>query len=176
LRQAGIPPERIVHPPADSLTQDSESLLALLGSLPVPLKRALIVRGTQGRDWLGNALSARQVKVDFLPVYERVPAIWPVATTRALTQCLLHQPDRCLFLLTSSEGVRALAGKFESLGMMDAWSRGVFIVIHERIGATLQSVLSPHWSGGGAGRVALCAPDDDAIVDAIQAQLLSAEP
>lgn len=162
-----IPSEAIVHPPADSPAQDSEALLAELDGRGIPLERALIVRGTQGREWLADTLSARGVRVDFLPVYERAGAQWGPESTAALTAALARPAD-CVFLMTSSEGVAAMARQIEALGLTAAWSKAAFVIIHERIGATLQSVLASQ-SGGGVERLACCLPDDDSIVQAILA-------
>lgn len=164
LLQAGITASSIVHPPVDAPAQDSEALLAVLEARRVAMKRVLIVRGTQGREWLAGELKQRGIRVDFLPIYERMPAAWPATTFNHLVQALQH-PHECVFLLTSSEGVRAMAGRLQEAGLLHAWSRAVFIVIHERIGATLQSVLASH--DADVPRLASCLPDDDSIVQAI---------
>ncbi len=175
LRQAGFIPEHcIVHPPATSTEQDSEALLALLEARGVPLDRVLVVRGTQGREWLGQTLAARGARVDFLPVYERRPAAWSAGQVAALRSALAR-PEQCVFLLTSSEGVHALAARMVELGLSAQWSCAAFIVIHERIAATLQSVLdSP--SGPVGRRISSCAPDDDAIVQMIHAMAKTTDP
>ena len=164
LLQAGISASCIVHPPVDAPAQDSEALLAVLHAHRVAMKRVLIVRGTQGREWLGGELRRRGISVDFLPIYERVPAAWPEASFNHLVQALQHPAD-CVFLLTSSEGVQAMAARLQEAGLLAAWSKAAFIVIHERIGATLQSVLASH--DADVSRLASCLPDDDSIVQAI---------
>lgn len=168
LRLAGLPPACIVHPPADEPAQDSETLLSILDAREVQLKRVLIVRGSQGREWLAETLSARGVQVDILPMYERVPAAWSAPVLAQLKQGLQFSAEQCIFLLTSSEGVTAIAKRLDDLGLLGAWSRSAFLVIHERIGATLQSVLASQ-RGNQLIRLALCTPDDDAIVAAIHA-------
>lgn len=167
LLQAGLPPASIAHPPADASAQDSEALLEVLLERGCTLKRVLVVRGTQGREWLGRTLTEQGARVDFLPVYERVPAVWSDDTWAAL-EAALQRPEQCIFLLTSSEGVQAMAGRLNAGGLAKPWAESVFVVIHERIAATLQSVLAPY-SGLGVGRLALCMPDDDSIVEAIHA-------
>lgn len=168
LVKAGLPAHCIIHPPADDPAQDSETLLKILDSRGVALQRVLIVRGTQGRDWLGTTLADRGVQVEFLPVYERVPAAWSSETTAQLRSALHHSAECCLFLLTSSEGVQAIANKIGELGLVESWSRSAFLVIHERIAATLQSVLASQPVSHNLN-LALCPPDDDAIVAAIHA-------
>ena len=168
LRDSGlIPAACIIHPAADVPGQDSEALLAELqarGTLP---RRVLIVRGTQGREWLTGALTGMGARVERLAVYERVPAVWPHELGRTVCAAL-QQPQHCVFLLTSSEGVRATAQRLESLGCLAQWSEAGFVVLHERIGATLQSVLALQ-PGCGARRLELCMPDDDSIVNVIRA-------
>jgi len=162
-----VPPECIVHPPADTAAQDSESLLAILLDCKVPLRRVLIVRGTQGRPWLANALTERGAQVDFLAVYERVPATWAPGAMQALSSAL-EQPAHCVFLLTSSEGVAAIAARLREHGLLAQWGKAAFVVIHERIGTTLQSVLASQ-PDDGVRRLELCMPDDDSIVQAVHA-------
>ncbi len=170
-----IPNSSIVHPPAQAPAQDSEALLAILLERQLPLNRVLVVRGARGRDWLGQTLQACGARVDFLPVYDRAPADWPSAIVTQLVVAL-SRPDRCIFLLTRSEGVDAVATRLKGMGLMDQWRKAGFVVIHERIGATLQSVLESQ-SDGDVRRLELCMPDDDSIVAAIQAVArLTAEP
>ncbi|MFT0851354.1 uroporphyrinogen-III synthase [Achromobacter sp. F4_2707] len=167
LLRGGLPAHAIVHPPADAVDQDSEALLALLQQRGTTMRRVLIVRGTQGRGWLAQTLTASGAQVEFLPVYERVAAPWPETATNNLSRAL-QRPQHCVFLLTSSEGVQAMAKRLEAKCLLAAWSMSTFIVIHERIGATLQSVFEARRIHD-AVRIALCTPDDDSIVQAIHA-------
>lgn len=168
LRESSlIPPQCVVHPPADDPAQDSESLLAMLDQCNVRMHRVLIVRGSQGREWLSGTLAARGTHVDILPVYERVIAPWSPQLVATLSDALT-QPDRCVFLLTSSEGVRAVADRVAGLGLSAQWARARFVLIHARIGTTLQSVLASP-SECDARPLEFCTPDDDSIVEAIHA-------
>lgn len=167
LSDAGVPASCVVHPPVDTPAQDSEALLDILQQRGANLERVLVVRGTQGREWLGRSLTELGAQVEFLPVYERAPAAWSTAVQTDLATAL-RQPDRCIFLLTSGEGVHAMAAQLDARGLLGPWSESVFVVIHERIGATLQSVLVSH-PGDGARRLTQCMPDDDSIVEAIHA-------
>jgi len=174
IRSGIIPHSRIVHP-SEASSQDSESLLAILLERRIRMKRVLIVRGTQGREWLARSLTERGARVDFLPVYERVPAAWQPGIRTVLAQAL-ERPAHCVFLLTSSEGILAMARRLGESGLSAQWPNAAFVVIHERIGATLQSVLASQ-PGYDARRLALCMPDDDSIVEAIRAVArLTAEP
>lgn len=168
LAEAGISLSSIIHPPADTVAQDSEALLAQLEARGVTMRRVLIVRGTQGREWLGGELRRAGVRVDFLPVYARVPALWKADLTATLMRALSQDACQCIFLLTSSEGVQAIAARLRESGQLAAWARADFIVIHERIGATLQSILASQLPAGTL-RLTSCLPDDDSIVQAIRA-------
>lgn len=162
-----VPSGSVLHPDPDAARQDSEALFELLLARHQPLRRVLVVRGAHGREWLAEALRARGVTVDFLPVYARSEADWP-PDARKRVVAALARPEHCLFLLTSGEGVRAVAARIGELGLMDQWRKAGFVVIHERISATLQSVLASP-SDGGVLRVEHCTPDDESIVAAIQA-------
>lgn len=167
VMDAGVPQGNVVHPPEGTLRQDSEALLSMLDGRGESLRRVLIVRGRQGRDWLASTLSARGAHVDLLPVYERVPAIW-TAESEARLAVALRKPQQCIFLLTSSEGVQAMALRLQACGLLADWSKSAFVLIHERIAATLQSVIASQ-SSEKMRRLALCSPDDDSIVAAIRA-------
>lgn len=167
LRASGIvPTECIVHPPATT-PQDSESLLAELNARSIRLKRVLVVRGTRGREWLAETLSRQGVAVEILPVYERAPATWS-AHQESVVANALHHAQCSVFLLTSSEGVTALADRLARLRLLDSWRNAGFVVLHERIGATLQSVLAVEPDKDFV-HYRVCMPDDDSIVEAIQA-------
>src|SRR5690606_3770088 len=59
----------VLHPPPTAPSHDSEALWAQLRSHgPLP-RRVLLVRGTQGRDWLGEQLEAAGVHVQRHAVY-----------------------------------------------------------------------------------------------------------
>lgn len=168
LRQAGfIPASCILHPSEREPSQDSEALFRILRERDLPLRRVLIVRGTQGRPWLGEALARFGARVDFLPVYERAPAEWTVAMQQSLALGLGH-PQKSVFLVTSGEGVHALARGLRDLGLLGPWAQASFVVIHERIAATLQSVLDTD-SGQPSPHIEVCTPDDHAIVETIHA-------
>ena len=168
LYDAGIIPFHcIVHPPADDPAQDSESLLEVLRERDLQPQRILIVRGTRGRQWLAASLAEQGAQVEFLPVYERSAAQWSPGMMAQLTDALLT-PRRCVFLITSGEGVQALVTRMADAGLLHLWAQASFVVIHERIAATLQSVLDRE-AGAAVRTIELCRPDDNAIVETIHA-------
>lgn len=166
LRDAGcVPASHILHPDAQSDTQDSEGLWRVLEPMLGSFKRVLIVRGTSGREWLGGRFDQAGIQADRLALYDRQAAIWD-ARQSGLLAAALATPAPCIFLLTSGEGVDAVHANMLRLGLRDAWTRSRFVAIHERVASRLQSVL------GASGKVEppmvkLCQPDDDAIFQAI---------
>jgi len=169
LSSGMVPPDRIVHPSMAAVSQDSENLLATLDEQGVVLHRVLIVRGASGREWLADTLRARGIMVEVLPLYERVPATWSTAQISTLG-IALQGPQDCIFVVTSGEGVTALAAKFEEMELRQVWARCRFLTIHPRIATTIQSVLDLP-PGSPPPRIDLCAPDDESIFEGIMTAL-----
>ncbi|NYT61235.1 uroporphyrinogen-III synthase [Alcaligenaceae bacterium] len=156
---------QILHPDAESCNQDSEALWALLQARLPHMKRALIVRGESGREWLGKQCEQAGMQVRRLSLYGRKAAQWSDIQAKALAAALA-EPESCVFLLTSSESVDAVCANIRRLGLESAWARSRFIVIHERIASRLQSAVSA--AGNPAPlMVKVCPPSDDAIFQAI---------
>ncbi len=163
--QGRLPDHAVLHPQDDAAAQDSESLWPLLAQRLHMIRRALIVRGETGREWLGERLEQAGVAVDRLAVYRRTPAVWPPGQLQAL-DAMYTCADACIFLLTSSEGVDAVAENMRRHGLEQAWSRSRFVVIHERIAARLQLVLM------ASGKVEppvikVCQPGDEPVFQAM---------
>lgn len=156
---------QIIHPDADTQSQDSEALWNCLGSRRSTLVRVLIVRGASGREWLGEQLERAGIVVDRLAVYRREPAQWTADQTDQVSEALA-MPQSCVFLLTSGESVDAIDANMRRLGLGTAWSQSRFVAIHERVASRLQSVLRD--SGNvEPPMVKVCSPNDDAIFLAI---------
>ena len=159
---------RIVHPPADAPDQDSEALWALLVPHLPEVRRATILRGQQGREWLGRQLDAAGVRVRRLTVYERRPARWSDAQEQALVRAMQAAPAP-VFLLTSTESLQAVQAGIQALGLERRWADCRFVVIHQRIAGHLQTILGAS-DARAAQAIAVCAPSDDAMADALMAQ------
>src|SRR5690606_18078882 len=103
LRDAGgVPASHILHPDAQSDTQDSEGLWGVLEPMLGSFKRVLIVRGMSGREWLGERFDQAGIHVDRLALYDRQAAIWDTRQGDLLAAALAA-PGLCIFLLTSGE-------------------------------------------------------------------------
>lgn len=159
-----VPVGNVLHPDATQ-PQDSENLWPLLNARIGSIRKALIVRGEQGREWLGSTLEGAGVKVDRLAVYRRDAAAWDDQQREQLKQALFSARP-CVFLLTSSESVTAVFDNICRFGLEQAWLQCRFVVIHERIAIRLQSLVSA-CGQGTKPTVKLCQPDDEAIFQAI---------
>jgi len=149
----------ILYPDAES-ARDSEELWPLLQVLTTPLKKVLIVRGQDGRDWLSERLSSRGVEVSTHQAYERVQAAWS-GDTVANFQEWGRASTKVVWLLTSGHGITSIALQLQDLGLLDWFRSGQFVLTHERLVQTLAKAV-----GGDPAelQVHLCLPEDPKIV------------
>nr|WP_145925229.1 uroporphyrinogen-III synthase [Bordetella sp. H567] len=162
LRESGRLDARcvIVHPAADAPRHDSEALWELLAERgPIP-RRVLLVRGTDGRDWLAQRLASHGAAVHLHAVYRRVPACWDAPALAQLGRWAAagHHPT---WLLTSGEGIDAVRANVVRAAAEAWWHACRFIVTHARLADRL---ALPAQVAGRAVRV--CAPAEDAIFNA----------
>lgn len=130
LRAAGVPEACIVEP-APGATLDSESLWMRLRQRDWNGRRALIVRGEEGRDWLAETLRTAGAHVDFVAAYRRLPPRLDLEGRAALSQALAH-PERHIWVFNSSQAVRhlqAVTQEWASFGGL----AGTALVSHPRI-------------------------------------------
>ncbi len=164
LRQR-VPADRVLAPPADG-SQDSEALMALIEARGLRPARALILRGQRGREWLGAQLERRGCEVRRHALYGRDPARW----TRAQCQAVIDARP-CILLLTSLEGLEAIADSLRVHGL--GWPPALrAVAVHERIARRLQCLIEAAPAARGPGAtpdVKICAPDEQAIIQAILA-------
>ena len=149
LREAGV---ARVRAPVDGA--DSEAVLAMPAFQHVEGRRVLLVRGEGGRELLAQSLSVRGAQVEHAVVYRR----------RARPPCVssLRQHERLLFVVTSSEALRTLAGAAQSADDAAWLKRQTWVFAHPRI-ARLAETL-----GLNRGMIAP-SPEDDAVFAALLA-------
>jgi uroporphyrinogen-III synthase len=128
LLAAGVPAADLVEPAPDAPRNDSEALWQQLAARPWAGRRALIVRGEEGRDWLADTLRAAGCAVDFLAAYRR-RAPRPDADGLALLAAAQADPAGHLWLFSSSEAVGHLRGLVPTAD----WSASAALASHPRI-------------------------------------------
>ena len=144
---AGVPANRIDHPPADARQYDSESLWPVVQGTLARGDRVWIVRGADaarpaatgnGRDWLARQLEARGVQVCWCVAYQRCLPHWTPVQHQQARRALA---DGSVWLFTSSEAVDNLA----RLLAPDAPAAGLFSVAralatHARVAARARAM------------------------------------
>jgi uroporphyrinogen-III synthase len=150
----------IVHPAADAPQHDSEALwdcLMTRGAMP---RRVLLVRGTEGRDWLAERLREHGAAVRLHAVYRREPARWDAGMLAQLARWAAagHHPA---WLLTSGESIDAARANVALAAPADWWQGCRFIVTHARLVSRLDLPV-----GWAEQAVTVCAPAEEAIFNA----------
>lgn len=149
----------VVHPEADR-AQDSEALWPLLIDLEKPLKKVLIVRGQDGREWLSERLKQRGLSVTLHQAYSRQVALWP----QSLCEQFLALQRKGIFpawLLTSPHGVEAIFKNLKMLGLTDWFARSSFVLTHERLRPLLEKLLS---QAIVSSRIVIASPEEEVIL------------
>ncbi len=130
LRAAGVPAACIVEPDASG-PFDSEALWRQVRDWPWTGRRALVVRGEDGRDWLAEQLRLAGAEVAFVAAYRRVAPVISGAQA-GLVQAALADPAAHCWHFSSSEAIGHLA---HALPAAD-WSRSTALATHPRIAET----------------------------------------
>jgi uroporphyrinogen-III synthase len=134
---------------------DSEHLLELPELQSVAGQRVVIFRGDGGRELLGDTLTARGARVDYVECYRRAR---PQADARPLLDAwdgnALHAVT-----ITSSEGMRNLYAMVGESGRAQLRGTPVFAP-HPRIAAVAREL--------GCSHVIDTAPGDDGLMEALQ--------
>ena len=152
--------------PLDTARSDSEHLLLALDLPALRGKRALIVRGDGGRDFLAEGLRAAGASVEFVTAYRRcVPALTP-ALRATLENVVQHNND---WIITSSEALRGLLALLAALddsgsenGVVVKMQQQHLIVPHARIAQTATAL--------GFARVTLTGSGDAGVLAALQSR------
>jgi uroporphyrinogen-III synthase len=131
LREAGVPPAALVEPQGEVF--DSEALWQQLRGRDWQGRRAAVVRGEDGRDWLAEQLHAAGAEVDFVAAYRRLPPRLDDAG-RALLTAARAQPRQHLWAFGSSQA----ASHLEGLVPQADWSQSIAAAPHPRIVAAVR--------------------------------------
>jgi uroporphyrinogen-III synthase len=123
-------------------------------------RRVLILRGQDGREWLGKKLQALGVEVVVQQTYQREVAAWSEPLCTALRE-LAQAQARAVWLLTSGHGIEAIIQKLGDLNLLPWFEQCAFALTHERLLPVLAKSL-----GCQAQRLAcrVTSPEDEAIV------------
>lgn len=156
LQAAGVPASLLVQPDPAGGRFDSEGLWEELQFRPWAGRRALVVRGEEGRDWLADALRARGAEVDFIASYRRLPPELDAAG-HLLLHDAMAEPASHLWHFSSSEAVGWLRELSAAQHPPFNWASSRALGTHPRIVQTLREA--------GFGHVALVTPTVQAVVD-----------
>ena len=157
LREQGVPPERIVAPPANAPQFDSEALWSVVSGWSWARRPVWIVRGNGGRDWLGQQLRDAGADVRVVQSYGRA-APTPTDAERALLAEAQAQPVRWIWMFSSSEAIDHLQG----LAPAASWSAARALASHPRIAERARAL--------GFGAVTLVAPTALSVAQALSQQ------
>ena len=155
----------VLHPGDDAPSHDSEALWAVLGRLPALPGRVLLVRGTQGRDWLGDQLQAHGAAVTRHAAYLRRPASWN-ADQLACLRRWAEAGVPATWLITSGEGADALRAGLDVAGLAEWWARCRFVLTHPSLERRVPQACH---EGGARPMVKICLPNDESIFQAFVA-------
>lgn len=153
----------VVHPEAEH-AQDSEALWPLLVALEQPLKKVLIVRGQDGREWLSQRMQLRGFSVMLHQAYSRQVALWPQALSEHFL-ALQRAGTWPTWLLTSSHGIEAIFKNLQKLGLTDWFAHSNFVLTHERLRPLLEKLLSQTIV---SARVVVASPEDEVILQGFE--------
>lgn len=136
--------------------------------------RVLIVRGQVGRDWLADTLSAHGAAVTCLSVYRREMAMWTPAQRQTLEHWAASHQNTGVWLITSAEGLDAIARQFDQHGLTGkpGLQPQAVLVIHDRLVTPVRHWLH-HWAGADRTRarpdiaVRVVAPEDADIAKSV---------
>jgi uroporphyrinogen-III synthase len=156
LHAAGVPLANVVAPPELPAQFDSEALWQTLlahpqGGADWHDRRALVVRGELGRNWLAEVLQQAGAQVDYLAAYRRRLPAWSAAEHVLLAQAQAL-PAQHLWLFSSSEAV----GHLGRLSPQAAWAHSAALATHARIALAARAL--------GFGAVHEVAPQLQAVV------------
>lgn len=151
----------VLHPGDQAPSHDSEALWDVLRGLPRLPARVLLVRGTQGRDWLGDQLQAHGVAVTRHAAYARRPAPWDASEFARLRRWA-GQGVKPTWLITSGEGADAVRNHLLAAGLDAWWADCGFVLTHPSLAGRVPD-RAPQ------AMVKICLPNDESIFQAFVA-------
>ncbi|WP_025140299.1 uroporphyrinogen-III synthase [Achromobacter sp. DH1f] len=155
----------VLHPGEHAASHDSEALWDVLCGLPQLPRRVLLVRGTQGRDWLGDQLQAHGVAVTRHAAYQRCPAHWDANQLATLQRWAADGVAPC-WLITSGEGADAVRDALQAAGLAPWWADCGFVLTHPSLA---RRVPQPAPGKATQAMVKICLPNDESIFQAFVA-------
>jgi uroporphyrinogen-III synthase len=146
---------------SEPLWQQLQPAIGTRGGTPGGIRRALILRAEQGREWLAGQMRAAGGEVETLAVYTR-RAAEPAADAVARVRAWRAANQRAVLLVASSEAVDVVASQLDAVAG-PAWTRSARVLApHARIAERLR--------GAGFADVAIATFDVEAIRKAAFAQ------
>jgi len=155
----------VLHPSENAPSHDSEALWEVLQGLPALPRRVLLVRGTQGRDWLADRLQAHGAAVTRFAAYLRRPARWDADRLSQLRQWAA-QGLRATWLITSGEGADAVRARLDEAGLTPWWARCGFVLTHPSLARRVPPAAQ---DAADRSMVKICLPNDESIFQAFVA-------
>jgi len=150
-----VPKERLVEPAADAAQFDSEALWLRLQARDWRGRRALIVRGDGGREWLADRLRMAGAQVDEVSAYRRtLPTL--DASQRRVLDAALARPREHLWWFASAQAIDHLAALTNDVD----WRSARALATHPRVAERAR--------GLDFGAVEICSPAADAVLAAIR--------
>jgi len=155
----------VLCPDSQAPTYDSEALWEILSAREALPGRVLIVRGTEGRNWLSDRLIDKGVHVVRYAAYERSPVEWSSDTVAEL-RTLASQGRTATWLLTSGEGIDSVLSNIVRADLMEWWQQSYFIITHPTLRNRLNLGGDPFVMDA---TVKICLPADESILTAFVA-------
>lgn len=161
LIAAGVPAQAILSPAPDAGQFDSETLWARMAHENWSQQPTWIVRGDGGRDWLAHTLRNAGAEVQFVQAYARTAPHWGAAEQALLHQALA-QPERTVWLISSSEALDHLPGLLatHAPAAVPDWAWACAVASHPRIAQRCERF--------GFGRVRCISPTLEAVLDTLK--------
>ena len=159
LHELGVPADRLVEPPANAPSFDSESLWPVLAARrDWHAARVLVVRGDGGRDWLAATLRERGAQVAHVAAYRRLAPVFNAAQ-RGLLDAAQHAAGDHVWLFSSSQAIDNLHVATAGTAAAD-WTPARAVATHPRIAQRARRL--------GFGAVFEAAPSLPAVVACLQ--------